>query len=51
VWLSYTVLDKVIIASERMLLKESASKALRMHAGIMKRTLEEHFAMLLVNNM
>jgi hypothetical protein len=24
---------------------------LRMHAGIMKRTLEEHFAMLLVNNM
>lgn len=50
VWLSYTVLDKVIIASERMLLKGSASKALRMHAGIMKRTLEEHFAMLLVNN-
>ena len=51
VWLSYTVLDKVIIASERMLLKGSASKSLRMHAGIMKRTLEEHFAMLLVNNM
>ena len=54
-WLSYTVLDKVIIASERMLLLQgsassSSLKALRMHAGIMKRTLEEHFALLLLNN-
>jgi len=55
VWLSYTTLDKVIIASERAMLMqqqrgEASLKGLRMHSEIMKRSLEEHFVLLLLNN-